>query len=285
MVLRRQGAPSQADRVTVLGMTTEPLLPPGEAPLDEASVDLVLSNMGTEMILVGGQALGFWMSRFAIEPGQVTAISNDGDALGEVTRAMALADAIHARIELPHKMSRTSIVAQLRLPAPDGKERNIDVLHQLYTVEGIRKSAIFTQRVVKDSVEVEWRDGARIKVMDPFDVLESRVQNAVGLIDEKGPHVLTQARWAIEVARAALQRLACDSDSRDRIGRRLQGIYRLALSQVGRRLLKDHQIELLDAVDVTLLHELAPQLRQQLDAVEKARAARRAAKPSKASHR
>jgi hypothetical protein len=28
--------------------------------------------------------------------------------------------------------------------------------------------------------------------MDPFHVLESRAQNAVGLIADKGPHVLTQ---------------------------------------------------------------------------------------------
>lgn len=266
-------------------MTTEPKLAPDEAPLDEASVNLLLSNLGTEMVLVGGQALGFWMSRFDIEPDEGVAISNDGDTLGKATRAIALAHAIHARVELPHQTSRTAIVAQLRLPAPDGKERNIDVLHKLYTVEGLKKSTHFTERVIQNSVEVEWRDGSRIRVMDPFDVLESRAQNAVGLIDDKGPHVLTQARWAILVARAALERLARDPDSRDRIGSRVQGIYKLAHSQVGRRLLKEHQIELLDAIDTELLSELAPQLQQQLEAVASARDERRRRKPSKPGHR
>lgn len=262
-------------------MTTEPVLPHDEAPLDEASVDLLLSNMGTDMVLVGGQALGFWMSRFDIEPDEGSAISNDGDALGEVNRARELADAIHARVEMPHKMSRTAIIAQLRLPAPDGKERNIDVLHKLYTVEGLKKSAIFTERVIKDSVEVEWRDGLRIRVMDPFDVLESRVQNAVGLIDDKGPHVLTQARWAIQVASAALERLANDPASQDRIDSRIQGIYKLAHSQVGRRLLRDHRIEILDAINTDFLNQRAPQLHQQLDAAEQARDKRRSKKLSK----
>ncbi|WP_430420418.1 hypothetical protein [Methylibium petroleiphilum] len=262
-------------------MTTEPVLPPDEAPLDEASVDLILSNMGTDMVLVGGQALGFWMSRFDIEPDEGMAISNDGDALGEVNRARKLANAIRARVEMPHKMSRTAIVAQLRLPAPDGKERNIDVLHKLYTVEGLKKSALFTERVIRDSVEVEWRDGLRIRVMDPFDVLESRAQNAVGLIDDKGPHVLTQARWAIQVASAALKRLAEDPDSQDRIGGRVQGIYKLAHSRVGRRLLKDHQIELLDAIDTEMLGERVPQLAQQLESIEEARDGRRSKKPSR----
>lgn len=251
-------------------MPTRPELAPGEAPLDEESVDLLLSNIGTEMILVGGQALGFWMSRFGIEADDDVAISNDGDALGEVTRAIQLGHAIHARVQLPHKSSRTSIVAQLRLPAPGGKERSIDVLHKLYTVEGLRKSSLFTQRVIEDSVEVEWRDGLRFRVMDPFDVLESRAQNAVGLIDEKGPHVLTQARWAIKVASAALQRIAADPDARDRIGNRVQEIYTLAHGQVGRRLLKEHRIELLDAIDIDLLRPMVPQLGQQLDAVEAA---------------
>ncbi|WP_234193019.1 hypothetical protein [Pseudacidovorax sp. NFM-22] len=261
-------------------MATEPVLPTDEAPLDEASVDLLLSNMGTDMILVGGQALGFWMSRFGIETDGGVAISNDGDALGKVTRAKELADAIHARVEMPHSTSRTAIVAQLRLPAPNGKERNIDVLHKLYTVEGLKKSTIFTERVIRNSVEVEWRAGRRIRVMDPFDVLESRAQNAVGLIEAKGPHVLTQALWAIQVASAALVRLADDPASKDRIGRRLQDIYTLAHSQVGRRLLKEHRIELLDAVDTNLLRQRAPQVGQQLDAIDEARINRRSKRAS-----
>lgn len=262
-------------------MATQPKLPSNEAPLDQKSVELFISNMGTDMILVGGQALGFWMSRFGIEPDEGVSISNDGDALGEVSRAIQLGRAIHARVELPHKSSRTSIVAQLRLPAPDGKERNIDVLHMLYTVEGLRKSNQFTARVIKNSVTVEWKDGRRFRVMDPFDVLESRAQNAVGLIDEKGPHVLTQARWAIEVASAALLRLASNPDVSDRIGQRIQDIYSLAHGQVGRRLLKEHQIELLGAIDVEVLRPLAPQLAQQLDAIEAAIQERRPQRSSK----
>jgi len=257
-------------------MATTPQGPADEAPLDERSVDLLLSHMGTEMVLVGGQALGFWMSRFGIEANEAVAISNDGDALGELARAVALAQALHARLELPRQTRRTAIVAQLRLPAPDGKERNIDVLHQLYTVAGPRKSAQFTRRVIADSVEVQWRPGRHIRVMDPFDVLESRAHNAVGLLDDKGPHVLTQARWAIAVARQALLRLAQDAGSQGRLGSQLQRIHALARSQVGRRLLRERGIELLDAIDLDALRTLAPAQALQLEAVERARNARSA---------
>lgn len=257
-------------------MPTAPVLPPDEAPLDEKTVDLFLSNMGTDMVLVGGQALAFWMSRFGIDRDDV-AISNDGDALGEVGRALALARAIRARVDLPEKTSRTAIVAQLRLRAPDGKERNIDVLHLLYTVAGLRKSAVFTKRVIEDGVIVEWKRGHFIRVMDPFDVLESRAQNAVGLFDEKGPHAVTQAAWAIQVVREALRRISVDPAPDDRLGRKLQQIYTLARSAVGKRLLAERGLELLDAVDVASLRIASPSHERQLAAVARARQARQRA--------
>ncbi|MBB4843350.1 hypothetical protein HNP55_001869 [Paucibacter oligotrophus] len=33
-------------------------------------MDLLLSHLGTDMVLVGGQALGFWMSRFDSQVGR-----------------------------------------------------------------------------------------------------------------------------------------------------------------------------------------------------------------------
>lgn len=253
-------------------MATQPVLPPGEAPLDARTIDLFLSNMGTDMVLVGGQALAFWMDRYGIAAREA-AISNDGDALGPVARAHDLALALKARLILPPKASRTSLVAQLRFPVAEGKERNIDVLHMLYTIGGLRKSSDFTKRVVQDSVEVEWRRGRFIRVMAPFDVLESRAQNAVGLLEEKGPHVLTQAKWAIEVARAALLKLAVHPSGKERVGEKIQRIYKLSRSQVGKRLREERGIDLLEAIDVERLLDAAPACSRQLDAVRKARQA------------
>lgn len=256
-------------------MATRPKLPLGEAPLDAASVERLLANLGADMVLVGGQALAFWMSRFDIDAEGV-AISNDGDALGSVERATQLAASLQARLELPAPTSRTAIVVQLRLPSPGGGMRNIDVLHQLYTIAGPRKSAEFTRRVISNSIEVEWQSGRVIRVMEPFDVLESRAQNAVGLFEDKGPHVVTQARWAVLVAREALLRLAQDSASTDRLGTKLQRVYTLARSQVGKRLLAERGVELLEAVDGDTLLPLAPTHARQLAAIKRSLAQRRA---------
>ncbi len=121
---------------------------------------------------------------------------------------------------------------------------------------------------------MEWWPGRFIRVMDPFDVLESRAQNAVGLFDQKGPHVVTQVAWAIQVAREALRRTTADTGSADRLGYMIQRIYTLAHSQVGRRLLKEHQIDLLDAIDSGALRAASPSHGKQLDAIETAKAQR-----------
>jgi hypothetical protein len=252
---------------------TSPAIPCDAAALDDASVDLVLSNLGPDMVLVGGQALSFWMDRFGVASNGM-AISNDGDVLGKLSWAIELANAIKARVVAMPPTSRTSLVAQLRLPTAGRKERNIDVLHMLYTIEGLKKSHEFTHRVIQDSLAVEWRPGQWVRVMDPFDVLESRAQNAVGLIEEKGAHVVTQVRWAVAVAEKALMRLALDEESNERLGAQLQRLDHLARSQVGRRLLKEHGVELLDAVDVDALRALVPKHVRQLDVIEKVKVAR-----------
>jgi len=254
-------------------MVTTPRLPPDEEPLNPATVDLLFMNMGTDMILVGGQALAFWMNRYAIKS-IGAAISNDGDVLGEIARARDLANAMRASLLIPPQRAMTSLVGQLRIPVGNGKQRNIDVLHKLFTTSGLKKSTAFTNQVIENSVKIEWKHGHYIQVMDPFDVLDSRVQNAVGLIDDKGPHVLTQVAWAIEVVREVIQKIASQAQEGDRLGRQLQRVFKLAKSSVGKRLLKEHDIEILDAIDLPLLRRLSDQHSRQLDKVEELIASR-----------
>lgn len=260
-------------------MATSPRLPDDEAPLDRRTLDRFLSSMGTDMVLVGGQALAFWMQRFGIDSEQAT-ISNDGDVLGNVAKAHDIAQAMRAAIVVPDQNRLTSLVAQIRVPVAGGKVRNIDVLHKLYTVSGLRKSTEFTNRVLARCREVEWSPSKLIRVMHPMDVLESRAQNAVGLLEEKGPHVLTQARWSIEVAKSAILKVAQAADPGDeRTGQLVQEVYRLAHSRPGVRLLKEHGIELLDAVDLQALRPLSrSEHSAQLDRLEAARWRRQAAR-------
>jgi hypothetical protein len=100
------------------------------------------------------------------------------------------------------------------------------------------------------------------------------VQNAGGLLDDKGPHVLTQAEWAIPVARAAILRVLRGPSEDARLGTMIQQVFRLAQSRAGRQLMREHGIETLRAVPIDELRAEAPQHQRQLLAVERAIASR-----------
>jgi hypothetical protein len=251
---------------------TDPKLPPGESPLDPRTLHAFLACMSEDMILVGGQALSFWMQRFHIEADGM-AISNDGDALGEMHEAMRIAQTLGAHVVVPRPTALTALNAQIRVPTPGAHaQRNIDLLHLLYTTSGLAKSHEFTARVRQNAVKIELEPGLVFKVMHPLDVLESRAHNAVGLVDDKGPHVVTQARWGIAVGAEALRRAAlAQKFGAERLGALVQRLIRLARSSVGRRLLAEHGLDVLEAVDVPFLRQHRPEIVRQLEQVTAAR--------------
>ncbi len=108
-----------------------------------------------------------------------------------------------------------------------------------------------------------------------MDVLASRVNNAAGLLAEKGEHVLTQARWAIAVARHACCRSATQPTRDERPGSAAQEICRLARGAAGRKLFFAHGIEVFDAVPVEELIRIDPGFRMQADAMRRSIAAQR----------
>jgi hypothetical protein len=129
--------------------STKPRLPDGDLPLDDATLQQLLGGLGDDMVLVGGQALAFWMDRFGIAA-EGMAVTSDADALGARPRAEALARQLGGQLLVPDPRRLTALVAQVRL-GHGARQRNIDVLHQLYTISGRRKSAEFTAQVRRRS--------------------------------------------------------------------------------------------------------------------------------------
>jgi hypothetical protein len=137
------------------------LLAQGETPLDAATLEACPDEMGAEMVLVGGQALAFWMDRYGLVPA-LAAITHDGDALGTLAQARRLARRLHAALLVPQAETLTSLAGQIRIPAGEGgKVRNVDLLHLLYTVGGLRQSREFTRAVWRDSVQIVIRVALR----------------------------------------------------------------------------------------------------------------------------
>lgn len=241
---------------------TKPLIALDEAPIDRAMMARIVAKADSGMVLVGGQALAFWMDRYGIGPLEKPGapfdirVTTDADFLGSLAHAQHLARALHAQLVKPHPRTMTALVAQIKINAGTGLAHNIDVMHQIYDVGGLRKSIELTTRARNRAIKVETDSGNVLQILHPLDVLASRIHNAAGLVHSKGMHVVTQARWGIKVARAALERLAASSgDSRERPGVLAQEIARLALSRAGRSVYETHGIETAEAIPFRVLTE------------------------------
>ncbi len=239
---------------------TKPLVPVDDLPVDRVVLSRILKLVSPEMILVGGQALAFWMLRFGIGGRRggseqvLSGVTTDVDFLGTIDYALELAHALGAGFAASDQRAMTSLVGQVRIPAAGGLAYNVDILHQIYDTGGLAKSAAFTRRARARASEVQLADSRTIRILHPLDVLASRIQNAAGLAKAKGPHVVTQARWSVRVARRAMEQLTRHGATRaDRPGALAAEIFRLAMSRAGRAVRQDHGIEVADAIPFDLM--------------------------------
>jgi len=99
---------------------TRPVVPSDEVALDQATLDRFVASLGPDMILVGGQALAFWMDRYELRDAD-DMISSDGDALGNKEAARELARRLNAQFRPTAPRALTSLVAQVRIPKASGR--------------------------------------------------------------------------------------------------------------------------------------------------------------------
>lgn len=176
-------------------------------PLDfeEAFEVLGPALPGGEFVLVGGQALNFWLMLYrATEPslrdiGAVT--SDDVDFQGSYDQARHLVDALKgSTLELGKFEGGTFVNAIVRFTDPAGVERQIDVLRGIHgplTPDEVRKAAV--------RMELRGRDGQLtgiwISVLHPLHCLVSRFHNSYSFEKYQGARGILQARAAIGCAR------------------------------------------------------------------------------------
>lgn len=175
-----------------------------EAYMPRDMVLRVLEAAGPDLILVGGQALAFWMDHYGIQAprGSAPAVSRDVDFL---TRDPAgrdplrsFARAIDGRPEFVEPEAITALVGSAIAPAEPGRIYNVDLLHR---VVGIDRDKVFA-----NAVRVPLADtGTTLRVMHPLDVLQSRNANLHVLAEKQDDVGKMQFRLAIEVARSYLE--------------------------------------------------------------------------------
>lgn len=222
--------------------------PKREAILPREVIERVLDAAGTELIVVGGQSLAFWMDRYGISmPAGFSYVSRDLDLLAPSADASAdvrrLARALGGRAVLPRRrMAITALVGQAVKDVSADEFFNVDVLHRVYGAGPAVRSR---------AVDVRRPDGLRFRVMHPLDVLKSRVDNLHGLPEKRNELGVAQLVAAIEVARAFQREAAREEHAKRRSSnlRHAAFIEKIAKADAGRKVARRHGIHVADAVE------------------------------------
>jgi hypothetical protein len=94
-------------------------------------LERILELAGTDMILVGGQALAFWAAYYYTTAPSI-AITKDVDLLGTRADVERLAHGLGGKAVFPHKNEMTLLVGQVMKDLPGGDYVNIDVMFRVY---------------------------------------------------------------------------------------------------------------------------------------------------------
>jgi hypothetical protein len=209
-------------------------------------LERILKLAGTDMILVGGQALAFWAAYYHT-PAPTIAITKDVDLLGTKADVERLARGLDAKAVFPRKKDITMLVGQVLKDLPGGNYVNIDVMFRVY-------GDIATEAIASRAVLAE-NPAGRFRVMHPLDVLQGRLENLHGLSAKQDEHGVAQLRLAIDIVQKfvgdiASQEATGAGGSRRTVGlRHLARIEALALSDAGRKVAQRYGVYVADAID------------------------------------
>ena len=167
-----------------------------EAVLSTEDLRSILKVCSTEGVLVGGQALAFWADHFAVRrpPDLEPAVSADADFIADGELARKLARVLKWKPWIPGFDDATFQTGKVTHKLPDGSVKQVDLLASV--------AGLATESVVRRALEMEVPQIGRLRVMHPIDVLDSRIQNLALIPAKRTPTGVSQARLAIDVARA-----------------------------------------------------------------------------------
>ena len=229
-----------------------------EAVTPPDTIQKLLDAAGEDLVLVGGQALAFWVDWYGLSHQQkdLPAISNDVDFLSRTaadrTAVRRLADAIEGEPIYPHEKSLTALVGQAVLEISEDEYVNVDVVFKVLGIPG----DTVRQRAVRITPS---RDGADFLVMHPLDVLHSRLVNLYKLEEKQNDKGRMQLALAIEVGRSFLRHQASQASASETASGRspiqdfVSAIERMATEDAGRKVAVRHGLHVADAIDPRLI--------------------------------
>lgn len=209
-------------------------------PVPEEDLERLLASAG-KAVLVGGQALAFWMSHYGIDAAGApeAVVTKDVDFLGEKQDVERLAAAVGGTVEFPKTMSILAGVVRKRITAES--EYEVDVL---WRVNGVSAGDIR-----REAREHALKGHARFFVMSPIECLVSRLENLRTIQDKQTPAGVWQARTAVQVARRHIEDMLKNGAEKSAI-RAATTILAAATHRMGMSAYENYGIDVLEAVPV-----------------------------------
>ena len=221
----------------------------GVAP--PALIKEVIANAGRDLVLIGGQALAYWILHYRVTvPAHLPAVSRDIDFLGQAASDQASVRRLARRFGkawLPGDRGLTALVGRVVVELPDDEYTTIDIVHK---IAGFRSADTVRERAVTVTLS-----GVDMQVMHPLDVLRSRMVNLHKLEEKQSDLGMTQLRLAIEVGRAFLAEVAAadTGGGRPAVLRFIKAIHAFAREGAGRSVAERFGIHVADAIDPSLI--------------------------------
>lgn len=220
-------------------------------PLTEREAREVLRSLaGVDVILVGGQAINVWATRYQARAAELKSegpfTSKDIDLWGDERAVRECASRLPRGQPLfpdpdQHVHINSGIV---RFVDAKGYTRELDVLEQLLGVD--------PKELKKTCVEIDV-GGQHLRIMHPVLCMEGRV--ALVLRGRSDDHTLKQMRASVVCAREFLRETFDPARSRDVLDWN-ERIFEFARRREGRNLMRQHKIDVFKAV---LVDERLPQ--------------------------
>lgn len=172
---------------------------------DDAALLIEQTRSGSS-VLIGGQAVAFWIRYFNIEP-RLPGLTADVDYLGTKAEAKRAS----SRLKLRHKLK----IATLDDATPNTAVLSVDMdgypepvlIDYLASIIGIE-----SKDIERTAILVEFQ-GEPLRVLHPLLLLQAKIWNLYRLEEKRSPEGIEQARLAIEIAAAFIRE--ADMDQRE----------------------------------------------------------------------
>lgn len=206
---------------------------------------LIGQTRSENTVLIGGQAVAFWIRYFKIHA-QLPALTVDIDYLGTKAEAKRAS----ARLKFPHTLR----IATFDDNTPNSALLSVNLagypepvlIDYLASIVGVESKAI-----EKSAVVVEF-EGEPLRVLHPLQLLQAKIWNLYRLEQKRTPEGIEQARLAIEIAAAFIEQ--ADMQQRELLNA-IEAIGRFAQTVPARFASDNYRLDCLKAVPASVLRE------------------------------